>query len=142
MTTHVTVPTPFAAAKAKLIAELAAHGVTQLDVTYDGEGDSGQIQEVNAYAAPRDDPDRALLTVPLERTPPLSYVDEDGHIHTHPHLHDFVESLAWQVIEHFHAGFENNSGGYGVISLDVRDGVLRLTHNDAIVDYVTTNAEV
>jgi hypothetical protein len=57
-----------------------------------------------------------------------------------------VEHDASRLQDHFDAlvpwGFENNSGGFGLVVLDVKARKITVEHNDRIEDYTTTTYEI
>jgi hypothetical protein len=57
-----------------------------------------------------------------------------GESFTYATLHEALEDFAWVVLDVYHGGFENNEGGYGSITFDVRKGAVTLDHNDRIIE--------
>lgn len=115
--------------KAALLQALADAGVSFAVVTFDGYGDSGQIEGVEARAGDRvvDFPDRsieiadAIWDQPEPKRYPLT-------------LRDAVESIARDVLTATHGGWENNEGGYGEVVFDVSAGEIRLDCNVRFID--------
>jgi hypothetical protein len=118
--------------KIALITALKAIDVVRVEVDYDGEGDEGQIQDINAYKA--DD-----TTVDLSKTGLLS-LGEDQDLRSYDNLRDFVDEFAWDVLSAHHDGFEVNDGGFGNVVIDVSAGIARLEHQYRIMstDYAET----
>lgn len=52
-----------------------------------------------------------------------------------------VEDFANEVLEDYHAGFENNEGGNGTFTFDVENNKVSLVHNTVIESYETESAE-
>lgn len=50
-------------------------------------------------------------------------------------LESFVQDAAFDIIEEFHGGYENNEGGHGELRFDARTCSVELEHKD---NYVTT----
>lgn len=75
--------------RAELITKLDALGVTAVTARYEAYGDSGNVEEVCAT------PDHIKLDHDLEHQ---------------------IGNFAWGVAYDQHPGFENNEGGYGVLS--------------------------
>ena len=94
--------------KAALLNALALAGVTRVVVSFDGYGDSGQIENVEAQAG--DDP-----------------VTTQGAA---IEIAEAVESLAYAVLEKTHCGWENNDGAYGDVIFDVLEGAITLDYNE------------
>jgi hypothetical protein len=44
-----------------------------------------------------------------------------------------VESLAYDVLERTHCGWQNSEGAYGDILFNVADGVITLNHNERYI---------
>ena len=111
--------------KASLFAALAAAGVTRVDVRFDGIGDSGQIEEVQALAG--DDPvELPATTVEIKR---LDDRQEAPKIVVEP-LREAIETLSYAFLEQTHAGWENNEGAYGDFTFDVAAGTITLDYNE------------
>jgi hypothetical protein len=92
---------------------------------YDGEGDSGQINDITATAA--DESEVSLEGLPCG--PDTLLADE-------------LDDFAWQCLGAYHGGFENNDGGYGDVTIDVTEGKVYIDHNDRFVDVTNTTSEV
>jgi hypothetical protein len=110
--------------KAVLFPALLAAGVTTVVVSFDGYGDSGQIEGVEARAG--DD----ILQLP-DRSIEFAHADwnanepQDRSVS----LQEGVEALAWDVLTSTHGGWENNDGGFGEVVFDVKAGEIRLDFN-------------
>jgi hypothetical protein len=104
--------------KNALLDVLSRQGIATVTVTYDGEGDSGQIQEIHALNA------------------------ADKSIDLSHDLRDQVDEFTWGVLDSYHGGFENNDGGYGELTIDVAARTVLLDHNDRIVEAYSTSTEV
>lgn len=114
----------YPANKANLLAALAAGGITSVVVTFDGCGDSGQIEnvEVKAGDAFVDLPD---TPVEIART---EYFSEDVDRRTEP-LREALESVCYMILEARHGGWENNEGAYGEFVFDVAADSITLDFN-------------
>lgn len=110
--------------KANLFAALAAAGVTRIEVRFDGFGDSGAIEDVQAFAgdAPVELP---RTTVEIKR---LDHGDTVETV-TEP-LGDAIETLSYAFLEQTHAGWENNEGAFGDFTFDVAAGTITLDYNE------------
>lgn len=100
--------------KAALLAALAAASVTSVIVTFDGGGDSGQIESIVAQAG-ESEIDLPDTPVELART---EFHTEEVTRTTTP-LPDAIESFCYDVLESKHGGWENNEGGFGEFTFDV-----------------------
>ena len=114
----------YPANKASLLTALAAAGITQVAVTFDGYGDSGQIEnvEVKAGEALVDLPD---VSVEIARA---EYFSEDVDRRTEP-LREAIESVCYLILETRHGGWENNEGAYGEFLFDVAADSITLDFN-------------
>lgn len=100
--------------KAALLARLAAAKVDHVEIPYDGEGDSGQIEDVHAYSAAGTP--IALVGKPVE------FRGRGKHRLQFASLREALEHFAWELLGIHHDGFENNDGGYGQITVRVSGG--------------------
>ena len=111
--------------KNTLFDALAAAGITSVLVHFDGCGDSGQIEDIDAVAG---DQPRDLPAVELEI----------AHVHWgHPQIdrttcaiRDAIERLAYDFLEQTHGGWENNEGAYGEFTFNVADRTITLEYNE------------
>lgn len=133
---NLNMPTPdvgpeesFEQRKQALFSTLAKHGIHTVTAEYDGEGDSGQINEISAFAA---DDTPVALNIPH---------NADGEPQRAT-LHDCLEDFCWDILELHHDGFEINDGGFGTFTFSVPDTSIQLCHNDRFVDVTTTTTEV
>jgi hypothetical protein len=121
------------ATKAKLFDVLHAADIDRVTVMFDGEGDSGQIEETVAFDAnskPRKIPARKLTvqttksdgTGPEESTLPVTEV---------------IEQLCYELLEDNYDGWEINEGAHGEFAFDIPDRTLQLTINYRFTDVDT-----
>lgn len=111
--------------KSALFNALESTGVTKIVVTFDGYGDSGQIESVDAHAG--DD----------EVAMPGATIEFDATVWGQPqperstvNIAVAVENLAYDVLERTHSGWENSDGAYGDIVFDVADRTITLDYNE------------
>jgi hypothetical protein len=112
---------------ATALKDLGADAAT---ITYDGEGDSGQIEDISARTAANAEVD---LNVPLP---------DPGNPERFTSLRNALNDLAWQALDALHSGYELGSGGFGEIVLSVRTATLTVEHSDRIYDVTTTTTEI
>lgn len=111
--------------KAALFNALGLASVTRVVVSFDGYGDSGQIENVEAQAG--DEP----ITMPAAAIEIAEAVwDQAEPKRSSVSIAAAVESLAYDVLERTHRGWENNDGAYGDIIFDVAEGVITLDYNE------------
>jgi hypothetical protein len=115
----------FSLNKAVLLNALTLAGVTQVVVTFDGYGDSGQIENVEVRAG---DNDIAMPAASIEITEAVWGQSEPER--STVSLATAIESLAYDVLERTHCGWENNDGAYGDIIFDVAEHRITLDYNE------------
>lgn len=115
----------FAVNKTALLNALEIAGVTRVVVSFDGYGDSGQIENVEARAG--EDP----VTMPGVAIEIAEAVwDQTEPKRASVSISDAVESLAYDVLEKTHCGWENGDGAYGDVIFDVAEGAITLDYNE------------
>jgi hypothetical protein len=110
--------------KAALFDALARAGITSVEVTFDGYGDSGQIESVMTMAG---DTEVALPVVSIT----IAHAEwgcPDVKRGTYP-LEQAVEQLAYDFLRETHCGWENNAGAYGDFYFNVAERTITLNHN-------------
>ncbi len=111
--------------KAVLFAALSAAAVTKVIVTFDGFGDSGQIESVEARAAEQ------IVDLPqVEIEIARAQMGSDEPERRAHRLADAIEALAYGFLEQTHSGWENNQGAYGEFVFDVAEGTITLDYNE------------
>jgi hypothetical protein len=111
--------------KEALFDALALAGVATVIVTFDGCGDSGQIEDITARAA--DDCEMELPDEKIEIALLRWHADEPQPVATG--LRDAIEQLCYEFLGQTHGGWENNDGAYGEFSFDVGNRTIALEHN-------------
>ena len=114
--------------KAAIFDALAAAGIVTVIVVFDGCGDSGQIESVDARDATSD----VVLPNAMVASSWPSYGD-DGVMQQALPFPDVIEKLCYELLGSTHGGWENNDGAYGEFSFDVATRVISLDHNDRYV---------
>ena len=113
--------------KAALFEALARAGVTSVVVTFDGAGDSGQVESVDARIGAA----AALLpTCDVEIATPAwdgSELQRQALL-----LGEAAEQLAYAFLEETHDGWEINEGAFGTFAFDVAERTIRLDYNERI----------
>ncbi len=111
--------------KVALFNALTASGITQVVVSFDGYGDSGQIEDISYSNG-----DGSI-------TMPECKIDILGTIWPEPEprqssisVASAIETLAYSVLEYTHCGWENNDGAYGDIIFDVAERTITLDYNE------------
>ena len=120
-----------------VIAFLKSLGVGRVEIVYDGEGDSGQIEAITPFAVDGTTMDIGQLKI----TDPKQCEAVTGRDSVET-VSAILEYFAWHLLDAYHGGFENNEGGYGSITMDVATGTVSLDHNDRFVEINTTLTEI
>jgi hypothetical protein len=108
---------------------LAAAGLTRVEVPFDGEGDSGQIEGIYAYAGD------ARAELPESSLTLHQAAQNSGDPKTTTvTLRDAIEILCYDYLSQTHGGSENNDGAYGTFEFDVGDRSIRLDFNERFTD--------
>jgi hypothetical protein len=115
---------------------LSAAGATCVVVTFDGYGDSGQIESIDAFNGEN------IVEMPTA-TIPCRRVGYDGSV---TDLEDVavrgaIEALAYELLESTHPGWENEDGAYGEFTLDVAARTISLDHNERFTDVTSYSHE-
>ncbi|MGH7077777.1 MAG: DUF6878 family protein [Acetobacteraceae bacterium] len=111
--------------KATLFDALAQVGITSVLVRFDGEGDSGQIEEIDALCGetPAELPsDEITIAEPVWGSPEVRRVTLS--------VRDAIETLAFNLLEETHGGWENGDGAYGDFTFDVAELTITLACNE------------
>lgn len=115
--------------KAALFTALSAAGITSVDVSFDGYGDSGQIESIDAKA------DGADVPLP-ETTVTLTMIGwrDTDLTERSMSVHDAIEHFAYDCLAQTHGGWENNEGAFGTFVFDVADQSITLDYNQRLED--------
>jgi len=115
--------------KTVLFDALASAGITIINVEFDGEGDSGQINAVCALAGDQ----QAQLPATKLTIHQLRW----GETESTPSeftVEAAIEALCYDYLEQEHDGWENNDGGYGEFRIDVATRSIELEFNGRFTD--------
>lgn len=111
--------------KTALFDALAAAGVTHVVVSFDGYGDSGQIENVEVKAG---DTVVAMPAATIEVSEAVW--DEPAPNRTTISVADEIDRLVYDLLNDTHCGWENNDGAYGDFTFDVGDRTITLDYNE------------
>jgi hypothetical protein len=103
-----------AGARETLLQSLRALRADTVVVTYDGCGDSGQIEEIDCF-----DADNKAIT-------------------TTPDIEAGLQDLLYRVLDMRHGGCFNNDGAFGTFTWCLVTDSLEHEHNDRFTDYETS----
>lgn len=102
----------------QLLPTLSDRGVDRVEITYDGSGDSGNVQDVLYYDLDEEFSGEGAKL--LEEFTPI-----------------FIR-LGEQLLEQWHPGYGNEEGGYGTITVRIPTAEVLIEHNDRYVEVSTT----
>jgi len=124
--------------KTAVFDALAAAGITNITVAFDGWGDSGQIQGITALAGES----KADLPKTLVTIHEFSYSDHDQPIKAVEQLlSEALETLCYAYLDESHGGWEIDDGSYGDFAFDVAARTIKLEYNGRITDVLTEYEE-
>jgi hypothetical protein len=112
--------------KAALFDALTRAGITKVVVNFDGYGDSGQVEQVEARVG--DDVLAGLPPDQIEFVEPVFGDTKKVQRSTHT-VSDAIEILAYAFLEETHDGWENDGGAYGEFTFDVGNRTITLDYN-------------
>jgi hypothetical protein len=111
--------------QAALFDALAAAGITLIVVTFDGYGDSAQIENIEAKAGD------AIVAMPTGEVEIAEAIwDQPEPSRSPVSIADAIERLAYDLLERTHCGWENNDGAYGDFTFDVAERTITLDYNE------------
>jgi len=104
---------------------LTAAGLTIVTVRFDGYGDSGQIEDIEARAG-----DDVVALPPGDVEIAAAAWGHAEPERTVMSVRDVIERLAYDFLEETHDGWENSDGAYGDFMFDVADRTITLDCNE------------
>jgi hypothetical protein len=117
--------------KSAVFDALTTAGIAIVNVTFDGEGDSGQIDNItadDAAAIPQ-------IHIELQRT-----VWGSGKLDSIQNtLHDAIETLCYDYLSQEQGGWENNDGAFGEFIFHVAERRIELEFNSRFSDSTLFN---
>jgi hypothetical protein len=117
--------------KAALFEALASAGITAVTVQFDGCGDSGQVESIEARMGENlvDLPDAKIEIARSHWGNPE--IERSAFS-----IRDAVEQIAYEFLEETHFGWENNDGAYGEFTIDVAERSITLDYNERISEAI------
>ena len=111
--------------KTALFDALAAAGIEIVTVLFDGYGDSGQIENIEAKAG-----DDVVALPPGEVEIAAAVWGSSELERTGRAVREAIERLAYDFLEETHDGWENSDGAYGDFTFDVAERTITLDYNE------------
>lgn len=122
--------------KAAFLPLLREHGITRVEIHYDGGGDEGSVSDVFAFVGD------TATGFPAIRCDHIA-LEYSGRISTQTMaLENALSAFAVNAVCTHHCGWENGEGAHGTIEIDVASGAVTLTHNTRFIDYETSEMEL
>lgn len=111
--------------KAALFDALAAAEITTVTLTFDGYGDSGQIEDVTAQEGD------AIVDLPTAQIFLLSAEWNMDAVSTAPvEIAAAIEQLCYDLLQHSHPGWKKNDGAYSEFVFEVAARTITLDHTE------------
>lgn len=120
--------------KTSFFDALAGTDITRINVGFDGEGDSGQIEHIIGWSHGAECP-FPDISVCLLRT----NFGTDALTEFNQTLSEAVETLCYDFLEQEQDGWENNDGAFGEFEFDVKARTIGLTFNMRFSDSTLHN---
>lgn len=123
----------------RVLPVLRQHGIEAVTVSFNGEGDSGSIDDISYTPRERGDEVKSL---PVEHFGTSTYFDEGQWRRQaglrQSTLNEALDELTYDYLEETGVDWYNNDGGYGELVIDVQNGTVSL---DVKVRYTETSTE-
>jgi len=119
--------------KDALFAALSNAGIERVLISFDGEGDSGQLEDPAAYKGDQQ--------VPLPDAKITLHCVQWNSEHLSPQeksIEEAIDELCYDFLEQDHGGWENNDGAFGEFRLDVNARTVELEFNGRYTDVHTS----
>lgn len=118
--------------KAALFAALDATGVHSIVVCFDGSGDSGQMEDMDAF-----DAEGGMIEMPDVKVEfrDFAFGSSTVSITTQP-LREVLELMTYELLEKTHGGWETGDGAEAAFTFKTADGTITLDYNER---YISTN---
>jgi len=111
--------------KTAVFDTLVNGNIKQVVVRFDGYGDSGQIEEIEAKAGDE------IVELPEERIEILDPVWGSAEVERQTHtIREAIEHMAYAFLRETHEGWEINDGAYGDFMFDVAERTITLDYNE------------
>jgi hypothetical protein len=111
-----------------IFAALAEIGIHSVTVDYDGSGDSGQIEAIEAWNAVHE-----KIPLPGDHKVRLASGDQN-RAYIEMNLEAAIETLAYDHLEQMYPGWEINDGAFGTFVFSVSDRSITLEHRARFTD--------
>ena len=121
--------------KAAIFDALEAAGIAHVTIEFEGSGDSGQMEQATGCTAANEPVGIPDVVIEITRVD----FDEDKDSSADVALREAIETVAYELLEQTHGGWEDNDGGFGTFAFDVAERSITLDFNER---YTETNNSV
>ncbi len=111
--------------KDALLPILKENGIKYAAISYNGYGDSGQVEQISVYSFDREDAPEDVYDGVCQIDIPKVNVTIDGRPNN---LEEHLSQIGWAMAYNAHPGFENNEGGQGTVIIDVDASKVTINH--------------
>lgn len=116
--------------KAELFDVLVSGDVATVTVTFDGCGDSGQIESINAFDSSGDPIQLPTTTMEIAEIELETLATRIMAVKPS----EAIEALVYWFLETTHGGWEDNDGAFGEFTFTVADQSIMLDYNERYTD--------
>jgi len=113
----------------RLLPVLHQHGIQNVTVSFEGSGDSGQIEDISYHPSHGFDP----KTATIEHHVSTSQFEDGQWVRTtaltRTSINEAVDELTYSYLQETGVDWYNNDGGYGELVIDVAHGTFSLDIN-------------
>lgn len=120
--------------------------IQKIEVTFDGCGDSGQIEDVTCFT--KDNLDVDLKTIKVGKVKFIRgyYYNGEGTMTPvteirESNFEEVIEDICYNMLEKSHGGWEINEGSYGTFTFDFTTGKVHLEYNERVTSVETSELE-
>lgn len=111
--------------KKALFDALGAAGISHVIVSFDGYGDSGQIESIDAWAGD------ASMALPVQDVTLVLARWDNAEVKAETmSVESAIEHMVYEYLERTHSGWENNDGADGEFMFSVVNGTVTLDYNE------------
>lgn len=116
--------------KATLFGALAAAGIAMVVVCFDGSGDSGQIESLDAFNA-----DGASIELPDVKIDIRKATLGKSVLSVALRLvREVIETMTYDLLRETHDGWEDNDGAYGEFTFSIAERSISLDYNERFLE--------
>ncbi len=121
---------------------LKEQNITSVEITFEGSGDSGEVESITLQHS-----DGVLSDAADLKSDSIMFVDQIWNRKCNQYvpqvqkktLEEGLGQLTCDILQHTHSGWELNDGAYGTIDLTVEGNSLHLDYNERFTEI--TNSE-